>query len=163
MTRFATRLAIAAIMAPLVFGGQARADANQWALTGVTIGPATVTGVFFTDVYNYVNAFDITETGASNVEYNSALPGAGVSFTSLTALTVFDGLGDTLSFTFAAPGLDGSTNIEAIVASSETYVGVDGPITITGESGAAEIPEPATIAVFGAGLLGLVARRRRVG
>ena len=72
-----------------------RAD-TTWTLSDVTlgVGGATLTGVFDYNVYGYLETWDITDSGFSNIEFTSATPlPAGVSFTDASDFTVTDGVG----------------------------------------------------------------------
>jgi hypothetical protein len=151
------RLLPLAALALCLAAPAARAD-NEWVLEGATIGGVSVTGVFTTNVYNYLETWDITESGGSNIEYSSVLPDNSASFSGTSTFTVTDGAGDFLGLSFAAI-FDGNTNPDAITTGGEIY----GQTSLSGATGDAVLPEPASIALLGSALAALAGLRRRRG
>lgn len=159
-----TWMAAAAMMSVLVAAGGARADVSMWNLSGVTLtdvagDSASLTGQFFTN-NDIVTGWDIVEAGGSGTEYaNVDGTATGVSSTGFTL--VDSATGNSLTLSFASALVGGDTVPVPVTAASETY----GATTLNGTGGQAidpPIPEPMSMALFGAGLAGLgVVRRRR--
>jgi hypothetical protein len=160
--------------------GGAQAQNLTWTLSGVTLTDnsgniETAAGTFTTDATGVLQTFDISVTGAYSKNFNSSTGDIITSAPSnafwvsdasqRTNLLVYFGSTDGNNTPFA---LDGTTNPDPVY--SAEFYNLDAQATFYNGSlfGAAysgsavtDAPEPASMALLGAGLIGLGLIRRR--
>lgn len=131
---------------------------------GTTAPPPTYTG----DVGGFTSFTGDVSPGGVEVYTRAAAPGP------LSISLTFDAIGAVLTSSIYFSGNGASANISGTNGTASGFVSSDaGGCSLSGSNrtcyvsgyftpGATAVPEPATIASFGAALLGLAAQRRRV-
>ena len=167
------RLAGVTLLAALLAG--TTAHATTWTLSGVADATGgAITGTFTTDGSGLLTSWDIVESGSSisalNVTYSSVSQPLGSSYVTSTHFDLSDSPGNNnLYLVFSAPltsagpltilptvmptGYAGATSVLF-----DTYAD---PIYIV--SGQADVPEPASMALLGLGMIAFGAVRRYAG
>lgn len=171
---FASRVAGMALAAALV--AAPAAHATTWDLVSITDNcGGQIGGTFTTDATGAPTGWDIVETGSScastNTTYNSASEFLMVSYSS-SAFDISDAPGGNnlyLAFDTPLTFTDLSADVAAAIPSSPgAYIGgptsvlldtYGDPISIL--SGYAEVPEPASVTLFGLAAAGFGLLRRR--
>ncbi len=162
---------IAPIAAAGVFlaGASAHAAGYNWTLSGLTFanGDYTASGTFTLDGMNMVTAFDLTVGGLTMIEFSNT-NGARLAGQGSDNLDFTNTAGDELQFA-GLGDLDGMTNPDAIRTAfiyhdsgSFAYFDSNGQLSAVAIPDTTPAPEPVSLTIFAAGLIGLAANRRRV-
>jgi hypothetical protein len=153
-------------------GGWTVEGSGFTSVTITNVGTTTFTGTapFASGSYGTTFSFSAVAADpggapASSVEYVVSSGPPGLIVADLSSSTTFSSTVATVTGTFKIGGIGGSASGSNVVApgGTLTFALDGGGGTLTGEINASAIPEPASMALFGTGLLGLgtIVRRRR--